>query len=281
MRLLLYLSKALLLFACFVISLNSFGEDKKENKWEIAFAYNSVEAQMDQKLFDTWVYASANYYGYFGDKKDKSYSFSIVPKYRIANDLFLRFEFGITNINLASHYNGIGDTVWQQQGHIATAGDIIKDDNITQKIYRYALGFQSTIISSKFVDAYCGITLNYFNYTKMYWRDNIHDLSFMLPDYKYFDYWSLTPGGFATGVSGLAGVNFHLNKWISFGGEISYALLYYKLGGVEHGVFEIYQYNYSLQEHFNRTLPWQINNNASEGIQFSKVIPSFNLAVSF
>jgi hypothetical protein len=253
-------------------------EDK--NKWSFSIAYNSVEAQMDQKLFDTWVGPSANYYAYYGDKKDKSYSFCIIPKYQIAKGVFLRFEFGITKIDLESHYNGSGDTTAQNQP-ILGSFDGIADGIIQQKIYRYCLGVQWNFIKVKFIEAYCGASFNYFNYKIMDWSEYIEDGASVhqLPDYKNQTYKSTTPGGFAAGIGTLAGVNIYLTHCISLGGEFSYSLLYYKLGGVQSGVWDVYE---NISSHYYHDhLVWSIHNNASEGIQFSKVMPSFKISIHF
>ena len=62
-------------------------EEPLPSKWSVSVSINSVEAQMDQKLFDTWVFPIANYYAYFGDKHDKSLSLSVIPKYQINDDI--------------------------------------------------------------------------------------------------------------------------------------------------------------------------------------------------
>jgi hypothetical protein len=248
-------------------------EPDNQYKWSISAAINSVEAQMDQKLFDTWVYPSANYYAYYGDKQDKSLSVSIIPKYQITDDVLLRFEYGVTNIDLRSHYNGIGDTVTQNQGHIGGTADITDDNTIQQKIYRYSAGIQWNFMKKKFIETYCGASLNYFHYTDVYWRNNIALLN--TPG-RSTNYIATTPGGFATGIGAFSGFNIYLHKQVSVGGEFSYSVLYYKLGGVQTGV----------QEQIFPTTPtmilnWTIHNNASEGIQFSKVIPSLNITIRF
>lgn len=248
-------------------------ESDNQYKWSISAAINSVEAQMDQKLFDTWVYPSVNYYGYYGDKQDKSLSLSIIPKYQITDDVLLRLEYGITNIDLRSHYNGIGDTVTQNQGHIGGTNNIIKDNIIQQKIYRYVAGIQWNFMKKKFIETYCGASLNYFHYSDMHWRDNIAIQS--IPG-RFTNYSATTPGGFATGIGAFSGFNIYLHKQISIGGEFSYSLLYYKLGGVQNGIVEqIYPANPT------EILNWTIYNNSSEGIQFSKVMPSLNITIRF
>ena len=242
-------------------------------RWELSVAMNSVEAQMDQKLFDTWVYPSANYYAYYGDKSDKSFSVSIIPKYKIKDNISVRCELGMTNIDLRSYYEGIGDTATQSQGHIGGTADIIKKDIIEQKIYRYLLGIQWQFIEKKFIGGYCGASLNYFHYGNLYWNDYILNTT---SAGRSTNYTAITPGGYAFGTGMLVGINIYFSRQISLGGEFLYSLLYYQLGGIQNGTKE---------ELFptspKQTVDWKIHNNKSEGIQFTKIMPSLNLTIRF
>jgi type II secretory pathway pseudopilin PulG len=236
-------------------------------KWSISAAINSVEAQLDQKLLDTWVYPSANYYSYFGNKHDNSLSLSIIPKYHITGDILLRFELGITNIDLQSYYNGINDS-----NSNSAAANIIKTDTIRQKIYRFIAGVQWDFIQKKFIESYCGASLCYLKYNEMYWTDFIIDNKYNQTGKNT----ATTAGGFATGIGAFVGVNIYLHKQISIGGEFSYSILYYKLGGMQNGIYQRTTKNVmDVKEN------WAISDNTSTGIQFSKVIPSFNLTVYF
>lgn len=261
-------SSLLLLFSSLTIT--AFAQLEKQEpkyKWSISASINSVEAQMDQKLFDTWVYPSANYYGYFGKKNDKSLSLSVIPKYRIADDILLRLEFGLTNIDLQSYYNGINDF-----NSNSAAANIIKIDTIRQKIYRFAYGIQWDFIKRKFIESYLGASLHYLYYSEMQWTDYIMDNS----SKQYSRNISTTAGGFATGIGAFGGVNIYLHKNISIGGEFSYSLLYYKIGGLQNGI-----YQRTTNNVIDVNQNWAINNNASTGIQFSKVMPSLNLTIRF
>jgi hypothetical protein len=267
-------------FSC-ICALTMNAQDEPKYKWHVSAAINSVEAQMDQKLFDTWIFPSANYYTVFGDKKDKSWSFSLIPKYEIKSNIYLRIEIGMTNINLKNHYYGNGDTLSGNQGHIGATADITKEVSIQQKIYRYAAGLQYNFLKNKFIETYCGISLYYLQYSEMHWIDHINDNTQVAPNYNYSFYRASTPGGFATGVGALAGFNIFLYKGISLGGEFSYSLLYHKLGGVQNGTYERYQYISSSNYYWETHLTWSIHNNKSEGIQFSKIIPCLNLTIRF
>lgn len=240
------------------------------SKWSISAAINSVEAQIDQKLFDTWVFPSANYYAYFGDKQDKSYSFSIIPKYQFADDILLRFELGITGIDLRSHYNGINDT-GNSGFYPGAVANIIKDVTIEQNIYRILPGLEWNFIRKKHIEFYCGASINFLYYDEMRWTDYIVNNTSIN---TYAIYNATTPGGFASGIGGFMGFRFNLNRNWALGTEFSYALLYYKLGGVQEGTYEKHIYNGMFE-----IIPWTIDNNASTGIQFSKLIPSFNITM--
>ena len=262
------ISLSIILISCFSYAQSdSLYLKAIQPNWSISAAINSVEAQMDQKLFDTWVFPSANYYAYFGDKHDKSLSLSIIPKYRIADDVFLRFEFGITGIYLVSRYNGINDS-----NSNSAAANIIKIDTIRQKIYRFATGIQWDFIKMKFIESYCGASLYYLYYSKMYWSDYITD-NFTN---QHGNHTASTSGGFATGIGAFAGINIYLRKHISIGGEFSYSLLYYKIGGMQNGTYQRITNNV-----MDVNEKWAIANNASTGMQFSKVMPSLNLTIRF
>lgn len=265
-------------FAQLETNIPQYEKGQPKYKWSISAAVNSAEAQMDQMLFNTWEAPYTNYYSNYGNKQDKSVSLSIIPKYQIADEIFLRFEFGITSINLQSHFNGIGDTVSQNQGQAMGSARTIADDNIQQTIYRYAAGIQWNFMKKKFIETYFGASLNYFHYSEMHWS---LDITGVLPfsnniDNRNTNYTSFTPGGFATGIGTFAGFNVYLHKRVSLGGEFSYSILYYKLGGIENGVTE---------QIFPTTpteiLNWKVYNNASKGIEFSKVMPSLNLTIHF
>lgn len=250
-------------------------------RWEISVAMNSVEAQMDQKLFDTWVAPIANYYSYYGNKNDQSVSLSVIPKYRLNDGTLLRFEFGITNINLQSRFNGIGDTLTNNQGQVLGSGNTTGESIIKQKLYRYAAGIQWNLIKKKFIEAYYGISLCYFYYDKLNWNLFVSDNTALLPDYHYNTYTATTPGGFAAGIGMFIGANLYLNKRLSLGGELSYSLLYHQLGGIQSGVYEKYLYTSSNNYYYHDYEQWSIHNNSSKGVQYSKVIPSLNLTIRF
>ncbi len=222
---------------------------------------------MNQYVIDGWgAFPYTNLTGYFGDRKNKSFSFSIIPKYLVRDDVRLRCEFGFTNIHLISHFNGINDS-----GATGIQTNLIKDDTIQQKIFRLTPGIQWNFVKRKFLQAYCGFSANYQYYGKSYWKDNLKS-----NDSPDFDRWTgVTPGGFAAGIGAFAGFNIYLLKRISIGSELSSSLVYYKLGGVQTGM------RYAGPNLSTYPRAWSIANNVASGIQFCTIMPSINVVFLF
>jgi hypothetical protein len=236
-------------------------------RWRTTIAINSVEAQMDQQLLNTWLYPSTNYYGNYGNKTNRSISMSIIPKYYLDDNKWLRFELGITYINLLSHYDGTFDT-------LAPGGaNTIVNSKLQQKIYRFSPGIQWNFKQIKFFQPYCGVSLYYLQYGKLNWEDNISDNS--TPG-RGTEYSTKTKGGFASGIGSFVGLNVFINKRISIGSEFSYSLLYSKIGGTEKGV-----QTDTFPNSPTYISNWSTENAGSKGIQFSKIMPSFNISFRF
>jgi hypothetical protein len=263
----LLLTKTILIsFISFSFAQTDSGQVKtKEFKWEISASINSVEAQIGDPLITSWDWAYQNLV-VLGNRTDKSFSFSIIPKYSIGDNVKLRCEFGMTNIYLTSHYNGVNNY------NTNFPDNLIKDDTIQQKAFRFVPGIQWTFIKKKFVEFHCGFSADYFYYGKMYWKDNLKD---NIPgDY---DRWvGTTPGGFAVGTGAFAGFNIYPCKHISFGAEFSSTFLYYKIGGVQEGerIFHFSSAPATIRE-------WRISDNVAKGTQFSKVMSSVNITLHF
>jgi hypothetical protein len=178
-------------------------------KWRTTFAINSVEAQMDQQLLNTWLYPATNYYDNFGNKTNKSFSLSVIPKYYLNDNVWLRFELGVTYINLHSHYNGAYDTL--NPGGI---NNTVKS-TLKQTIYRFAPGVQWNFMKRKFFQPYCGASVYYLQYGKLYWDEYVSENG---TAGRTTDYKTTTLGGFASGIGSFIGLNVYLNKRISVGG---------------------------------------------------------------
>lgn len=251
------------------LAFTQFNPDmENKNKWGWALAINSIQAQVEIPLMTgsgaLLVDADGNILT-GGNRSDKSFSYSIIPKYHINNDILIRFEFGITNLNLQSNYD--------QKGAIE---HVISNTKVTNIIYRYAPGFQWTFMKTKKLESYCGITASYIDYKSMnrnYYNEHRESATDTLL------YWGkgkeTTPGGFALGIGALAGFNIYMHKSISLGAELSTSALYYKLGGVTTG------------EETAQSLPnpsFSYTNaftNSYKGFKISKIISSFNISVWF
>ncbi len=242
---------------------------EKKYKWGFALAINSVEAQVGEPEWESWGYAAGNFKN-FGDITNKSISLSITPKYFISNDILLRFEFGITKINMTSYHDANAHLVSNNP-----TSTIIINQNIEQNIYRYIPSVQWNFMRKKFIESFCGITASYLKYTDM----NYHNLyeSISLPNdsiMEGFDDKATATGGFAIGVGAFAGFNIYLQKHISLGAEFSSALLYKKIGGRFSGeVVDLVNPNSSVNQTYS--FYW----GAINEFQFYKILSSFNISV--
>ncbi|MBK5285915.1 MAG: hypothetical protein JJE25_10990 [Bacteroidia bacterium] len=237
--------------------------DEFKSKCSLSIAYNSVEAQIGKPEETVWKYAYASTYDREGDKKDNSYSFSIIPKYSISDDVTLRFEFSITKINVTNYYF----ISHNQYGYFK--------DTIQQKIFRYMPGIQWSFFKKKRIETYCGLSAIYLNYGKTYWSEYSIDLN---PGGNWYFLNTSVPGGFAAGAGAFAGFNFYLHKNISFGAELSSSLLYYKIGGK----FTASGIHFITSSGTTNVLdPYWIAHDSFEGTQFSKMLSSFNISIYF
>ncbi len=238
-------------------------------KWGISAAINSVEAQLGDPEWSSWGYAKGNFEN-FGDIRNKSLSLSIIPKYLISNDILLRFEFGITNINLTNHYNN--------NANLATNNPpraMISNQSIEQKLYRFIPGIQWNFMKKKVIETYCGMTASYLHYSEMEYQNvtEVWDLASNTIIDGINDNATAT-GGFATGVGAFAGFNIYLGKHISLGAESSFSLLYYKIGNTFSGISMPLNNPSATQVYSYTTTSYK-------GFQFSKIMPSMTITVWF
>lgn len=248
----------------------SFAQLVNGNKWGCSFAINSVDAQIGDPLKDTWADATNNYKN-TADFTDHSISWSIIPKYFISEDVAVRFEFGITNINMSSYFDSYGSDPQPETEHAITK------QSIEQKINRYLPGIQWNFIRTKRIECYVGFSASYLHYSPMHYSLNYS--IFGLPkDTINFSliYNPFFTGGFAIGIGSFAGFNVHLLKHISLGAEFSSSLLYYKIGGLS-DVLETVQ---SFPKPPTQTA-YSYSTNAYKGIQFSQILASLNLTIQF
>ena len=243
-------------------------EPAPKSKWGLSIAMNSIQAQVEIPLLTATggilVDADGNIITP-GSRVDKSYSFSVISKYQINNDILLRFEFGITNLNLQANVDAKGGL-----------GHNISTTEINSRIYRYTPGFQWTFMKTKRIESYCGMTATYVNYKDVNntgygeTRDFTTDTLQSIHNSK-----ANTPGGFAAGVGALAGFNIYLHRRISIGAEFSSSALYYKLGGI------------TASETTGQNFPNPISTetsthtNSYKAFKISKIISSFNISIWF
>lgn len=259
-----------------LISLSSFSfaqSDKRKYKLGCSLAINSIQAQIAIPLMtiagEVIIDADGNITTK-GKRKDHSISYSIVPKYYIKDDILLRFEFGITNLNLKAYYEYLAPP--------PVNGFYTYSTEVENKIYRYAPGFQWFFLKEKRIESYCGMTVSYIDYKSLnyyYYSEDINVAANTLRSYN--DITESTPGGFATGVGAFAGFNIYLMKNISLGAELSSSAMYYKLGGETTHILT--EFNVSGPDPavtYNLSYP-----NSYEGFKISKITASFNISVRF
>lgn len=257
---------SVILICSFCYAQQDPGTYKTNFKWEVSVAYNSVDAQINQALINSWYFPYNDFYGYFGNKKDKSFSFSVIPSMRISDNLKLRIELGNTSIKLEKQYNGVNDS--------NSFGANTKANNrISQNIYRFALGIETQLISKKKVHAFCGVGIYMNYYKKMKWHVfvELNDTPGRATEYD-----SQTIGGFAVGPGMFSGLKFQITDCFALSAEFCSVLMYYHVGGAQEGTITNYYPNYPTETTF-----FSMNDNLSDGFQFFKPMPSFKMAFQF
>ncbi len=273
----LYFMKAKITIGTLILSLPLFTtgifaqpdtSSYNHKKWSIAVTINSTEAQIGDPEKASWGYIPANFNN-FSDKKNKSLSFSVIPKYQLKKDFLVRFEIGITQFNILTYYSS--------QTSTSNSEYLTIDLSMKQNVYRFLPGIQWSFIRKKHIESYCGMTAVYLAYNTLDYTNRTEHRE--LPSNKLIstiDEKSTTTGGFASGVGAFAGFNIYLKNYLSIGSEISSHLLYYKIGGPFGGI-GIYQ-----------TLPnapitevTYYKTSSYKGVQFSKILPSLTASFWF
>lgn len=257
--------------ACFAQSdsIKSLNEVLK-HKWGCSVAFNSIHGQIGFFQFSSGASGSqfmdsdGNLISN-GNKRDNSFSISIVPKYSITNNFQFRFEFGITKLNKSSNYNAKYFNTHQ-----------ITTQAIKCDIYRYITGIQFNIIKKKWIELYCGVTSYNLIYNTLVY--NIYSEYRVLPK-DTLSHWvqskETIPGGLSFGFGGLLGFNVYLKNFISLGFETTSAILYSKIDG------EVINRNTS------QVIPNPIAttedkyDTSYKGIQISKMVTSLNISYWF
>lgn len=236
-------------------------------KWGIGVAINSIQAQVEIPIMSgsgaQIIDADGNIIT-GGNREDKSYSISIVPKYHIKNNVQIRFEYGLTKLNLVSNSNH------KLNQHT------ISYREVNNKINRYNIGFQWMFVKTFRLESYFGLTGTYVNYSDISSTSSFENRD-LVSDTLLFKTKTneITPGGYATGISGLTGFNIYLSNRFSIGAELSSTALYYKIGGK--GVSETEELvagNPSVSYSGEYA-------NSYKGFKISKIMSSFNFTVRF
>lgn len=264
------IKKIILLLVLIVFYNISFSQDVNKNKWGCSFAINSVEAQIGTPLLDTWGDATNNFRN-AADFTDHSISLSIIPKYFISEDVVLRFEIGITNINMLHYWDSYGASFPDPY----TSHTIIIN-TIEQKINRYLPGIQWSFLKTKRIECYVGFSASYTHYSSMHYFNSYAINGLPKDTVSFLDAQNdIAKGGFAAGIGSFAGFNVHLFKYISIGAEFSSSLLYYKIGG---------EFDIETAAQFPKppiSYSSSYFTNSYKGIQFSQILASLNLTVQF
>lgn len=247
----------------------AFGQSAgQENKWGVSASINSIQAQVEVPVMTgtgaLLVDADGNILS-GGSRQDDSYSISIIPKYYLSEDFALRFEIGLTSLNLKA----------TSDSKSAITHDLYSKQ-VSSSIYRYNPGFQWMFFRKKRIEAYCGMSASYINYGKItskYYSESRNLFTDTIQSWHRVN--EVTPGGFSVGIGGFSGFNIYLQKYISIGAELSSYAMYYKLGGQTTGEnFE--QVPRNPIDQFTTSFT-----NSYRGFKISKVISSFNISFWF
>jgi hypothetical protein len=247
--------------------LAQFNEKQNEHKWGMTVSVNDANSQMA-------------YYGEVGlamdaegnmisagKKINHSFSLSFTPKYYINNQWLLRFEYGLTQIDLTNM--SIAYSSPTPSFNSTTTNDAIK-----QKINRYVAGAQFIFFKNKRIESYGGVSLDYIKYaviTRNVYSEQ-HDV--VTDTLISWGRSNITiPGGYAVGSSVFGGFNVFLYNHISLGAEFSSSLLYYNVGG-EYSELYSYQNKPSPPLVLTNT----ISNDSYKGTRFTKVLTLLNIA---
>lgn len=254
---------------CFT-TINVFGQfvpEKELYKWGCTISVNDPNPQMAYLGSTGLGIDSEGNMRNGGRKINKSYSLSIIPKYYINNEWVIRFEYGITRINLTSKNTSISSGVYGSSSYG------LFYDTIKQKINRYIPGIQWNFFTNKRIQSYGGINLPFIQYGAIT-RHNTSENRNITPDTLVaMDRGSANiSGGFATGIGVFAGFNVFIKKYFSFGAEFSTALLYYNVGNKSIG---------TTSSQLSPNTPWltttYTNDESYKGTRFTKIISSFNI----
>lgn len=265
----LFASLTSVAFAQFETNIPQF-ENGKGYKWGCAVAINDAHSQIafvgEQVL---GIDADGNMID-VGKKTNNSFAWSITPKYYVNNEWVIRFEYGMTKIDLKNNYS------YQVSGYYTSPTNQTSIDAVEQKINRFVPGIQWNFFTNKRIQTYGGVNLPYVKYSSttrnLYYEQRnvaMDTLTATELDIKNI------PGGFSIGLGVFAGFNVFLHKHVSLGAEFSTAYTYYKVGGESTLVTTIQNIPAPMA-----TGAYTLNESYT-GTRFNKIISSFNVSVWF
>lgn len=255
-------------FSSYSMAQNADIKNRVSNRWLLSVGFNAIETQLGYPEEASWgmAYSTLN----LGDKKDKSYSFSFMPKVFVTRNLIVRFEFRMTKFDLRINSNSKNTLP-------ININYFLFDSKIEQRIYKYNPGIQWNIIKINRLDAFVGLNLSYCFFKKVNYQTTNETRNFNTDSLTQM---SITkgyiPGGNAIGLGSFAGFNFYMLRFASIGIEVSSSLLYYSIGGHQTGVTTSYVSNQpTIKTEF------QYASTTYTGVQFSKIICNFNICIRF
>jgi hypothetical protein len=259
---------ALFFLSSFVLAQSNY---KQGNKWGCTIAVNDAHSQIPFLAGAALqIDADGNMIG-GGDKTNNSYSLSIIPKYYINNDWVVRFEYGMTKIDLKDK-GGITSST----GYLISPSYGQYYDTVEQEISRLAPSIQWNFFSNNKIQSYGGVSLIFIKYgaiTRYSYSESRNVATDTLIN------WGRSsvniPGGNATGLGVFAGFNIYITKHLSLGAEFSSAMLHYNVGGG------------ATNEYSDQSIPnpvesaTQVGYESYKGTRFAKILSSFNISAWF
>ncbi len=254
------------------------GQSRKEYKWCASVAINSIHAQIEVPIgtiiggtgvvgAPMVVDADGNIIGR-GNRKENSFSISIIPKYRLSEDFLLRTEFTYTDLNATAEFesNSLSNPILH----------LMNDHQVDLTIHRFGGGFLWQFVNEKRIESYCGLSAYYQNFGDVS-ISLYHETRSGIDD-TLQSYVSITddvPGGYALGIGAIIGFNIFLHKHISVGAEFSSSIMHYELGGEA----KSYSSGHFVPDYYYTNTT--IYTNSYTGTKVSKILSSFNISYWF
>jgi len=184
----------------------------KEYKWEIAMQMNTLEELPP-------IVNLTNFFQLSGDKKNSSYSLSLVGSYLLKNHSEIKVKAGITSYSFSLDYQTIQSSVLINESH----------SELEQKTWAYSVGLAQNFLLDRFLfyggsDVQIKIFGKYLlnDKTQAYQNDTLFDIAIINHS---------VDGGIGLGIGFNVGLNYNLFNRLKLGLEFSSSLLYSKIGG--------------------------------------------------